>query len=162
MADKPDDVLISIAPSPSRRWMGVLSLAGVGALMLSLVFEVDGAVRFAFLALAVAAFFCADRLRAATADGIVLTREELRTRSGRRLATVSNVAGVERGAFAFKPSHGFLVKLKEPEGRGWAPGLYWQRGRLLGVGGVIGGGEARAMAEMLTALTLGDLPDAQA
>lgn len=162
MADKPDDVLISIAPSPSRRWMGVLSLAAVGALMLSLVFEVDGIMRLLFLGMAVFAFWFADRMRAATADAIELTREELRTRSGRRLATVANVAGVERGAFAFKPSHGFLVKLKEPEGRGWAPGLFWQRGRLLGVGGVIGGGETRAMADMLTALTLGNLPDTQA
>lgn len=162
MADKPDDVLISIAPSPSRRWMGVLSLAGVGALMLSLVFEVDGFMRLGFLGTAAIAFWFADRMRTATADAIELTREELRTRSGRRLATVSNIVGVERGAFAFKPSHGFLVKLKEPEGRGWAPGLFWQRGRLLGVGGVIGGGETRAMADMLTALTLGDLPDAQA
>ena len=160
MTDKSDDVLISIAPSPSRRWMGVISLGGVGVLLLALVFEVDGAMRLLFLAMALSAFWFADLMRRATEDAIELTREELRTRSGRRLARVTNVAGVERGAFAFKPSHGFLVKLKEPEGRGWAPGLFWQRGRLLGVGGVIGGGETRAMADILAALVRGDLPDA--
>lgn len=161
MTDRPDDVLIAIAPSQGRRWMGIISIAAVGVLLLSLVFEADGFMRLVFLALGLACFYCADRLRVATRESIELTRTELRTGSGRRLARVDNVAGVERGAFAFKPSHGFLVKLKEPEGRGWAPGLFWQRGRLLGVGGVIGAGETRAMAEILTALTLGELPDAQ-
>jgi hypothetical protein len=155
-----NEVLISIAPSQGRRWLAIVSIAGVGILFLALGFEVDGLVRLAFLGCAILAAFLADRLRRATADRLELTREELRTASGRHLARVENVKGVDRGAFAFKPSHGFLVKLKEPEGGGWAPGLFWQRGRLLGVGGVIGGGETRAMAEILTALIQGDLTDA--
>ena len=126
---------------------------GLGVLFFSLVFEPAGGLwRGLFLGLGALAFFAADRLRYFTSDTIELTREVIRTRSGRHLAHVSNVKAVERGAFAFKPSNGFLVRLHEREGRGWAPGLWWQRGRLLGVGGVIAGGQSRAMAEILSAL----------
>ena len=99
----------------------------------------------------------AARLWNATNDKLELTRTELRTASGRVLTEVANIRSVDRGAFAFKPSNGFLVKLEEPRGASWAPGLWWQRGRLLGVGGVLRGGEARAMAEMITALKNGTL-----
>jgi hypothetical protein len=57
---------------------------------------------------------------------------------------------VERGAFAFKPSNGFLVRLDKPLGRGWAPGLWWRLGRLLGVGGVTSASQSKAMAEILS------------
>lgn len=154
-----DDIVISIAPSPGRRWIGVLALAGLGVLLLSLVFEPTGGLwRLLFLGLSVGAFLSADRLRRATADSVVLTETVIRTGSGRILAHISNVKGIERGALAFKPSNGFLVRLHEPEGKGWAPGLWWQRGRLLGIGGVIPGGQSRAMAELLAALLLGPLP----
>lgn len=148
-----DDVLIAITASQARRWLGVAALFALGILFLTLVFEPTGGVwRFVFLGFGALAFFAADRLRYYTNDTIELTREEIRTRSGRHLAFVANVKAVERGAFAFKPSNGFLVRLNESEGRGWAPGLWWQRGRLLGVGGVIPGGQSRAMAEILAAL----------
>lgn len=155
-----DEVLISVAPSPARRWLGFLALAGLGILCLSLALQ-PGAVVWQLFSLCLAglAFFASNRLRLATRDSIVLTRTQLRTGSGRVLAHISNVKGVERGALAFKPSNGFLVRLHEPEGRGWAPGLWWQRGRLIGVGGVIPGGQARAMAELLGALLLGPLPE---
>ena len=158
MADR-TEVLISIAPSQARRWLAIVSIAGVGVLFLVLGFEVDGLVRLAFLGCAILALYLADRMRRVTEDRLVLTRQALTTGSGRHLVRVDNVKGVDRGAFAFKPSHGFLVKLKQPEGAGWAPGLFWQRGRMLGVGGVIGGGETRAMAEILTALIQGELPE---
>lgn len=148
-------VLISIAPSLGRRWLGVLSIAGIGVLVMTLVFESQGLWRLFFLGVAIVAFLAADRLRVATAGSIELTETELRTGEGRVLASVSNVSAVERGAFAFKPSNGFLVRLHQPEGKGWAPGLWWQRGRYLGIGGVIPGGQSRAMAEILSALIHG-------
>lgn len=155
-----EDTLITIAPSTGRRWIGILALAGLGVLLLSLVFEATGGLwRLLFLGFSVLAFLAADRLRIATDDSIVLTRTELRTGKGHLLTPVSNVKGVERGALAFKPSNGFLVRLHEPQGKGWAPGLYWQRGRLLGIGGVIPGGQSRAMAEILAALIQGVLPE---
>ena len=148
-----DDVLIAIKASQGRRWLGIGALFALGVLFLTLVFEPAGGVwRFLFLAFGGMAFYAADRLRHHTGDTIELTREVIRTSAGRHLAYVSNVKAVERGALAFKPSNGFLVRLHEAEGRGWAPGLWWQRGRLLGVGGVIPGGQSRAMAELLAAL----------
>ncbi|MDA9865086.1 hypothetical protein N9C96_00240 [bacterium] len=155
-----DEVLISVAPSPARRWLGFIALAGLGVLCLGLAFQPGEFLwRLFSLALAAAAFYASNRLRLATIDSIDLTRTQIRTGSGRVLAHVSNVKGVERGALAFKPSNGFLVRLHEPEGRGWAPGLWWQRGKVLGIGGVIPGGQARAMAEILGALQLGVLPE---
>lgn len=154
MNAQPDpDVLIAISASQARRWLGIAALFGLGVLFLTLVFEPTGGVwRFLFLGLGGIAFFAADRLRHYTSDTIELTREVIRTGSGRHLARVSNVKAVERGAFAFKPSNGFLIRLREREGRGWAPGLWWQRGKLLGIGGVIPGGQSRAMAEILAAI----------
>jgi hypothetical protein len=154
-----DDILISIQPSVGRRYLGVGSLAALAVVLLPLVFEAQGIWSLMFLAMSIAVAFAARGLWRATGDSIVLTRTELRTASGRVLTPVSNVRAVERGAFAFKPSNGFLVKLKTPHGRGWAPGLWWQRGRLIGVGGVIPGGQARAMAEFLTALANGTFDD---
>lgn len=142
--------------SPARRWIGVICLIALGVVFAALVFQPGGVyARLFFLGLAISSFLMADRLRQSTADEIELTKNGLRTSSGLQLVTLKNVRAVERGALAFKPSNGFLVRMHEPEGRGWAPGLWWKRGRMLGVGGVVSGGQARAMAELLTALHQG-------
>ena len=101
--------------------------------------------------------FAAERLWRATGGRLEVTRTELRTGEGRVLTPISNVKSVDRGVFAFKPSNGFLVTLEEPCGSGWSPGLWWQRGRMIGVGGVVRGGEARAMAEFIMAAKDGTL-----
>jgi len=147
-----EEILFSLEASRPRRAMGVFSLSAIGVLLLSLAFEAQGMWSLIFLAFAIAAFVGSLKLWQSTSDIIDLTKTELRTRSGRVLTPVANVKSVDRGAFAFKPSNGFLIKLEEPAGRGWAPGLWWQRGRLIGVGGVIPGGQSRAMAEILMAV----------
>ena len=114
----------------------------------------------AFLAAGLAALLASRRMYRATDDTVVLTREVLASGSGEVIARVENVSAVERGAFAFKPSNGFLVRLRMPDGSpGWRPGLWWRRGTFIGIGGVVPGGQSRAMAEVLTALTLDMLPD---
>ena len=147
-----DDIILSIQPSMGRRLLGSLCLAALGAVMLPLVLRASGIWSLFFLLLAILVLLAALRLWQATADKIVLTRDELKTGTGRVLTRVSNVKGVDRGVFAFKPSNGFLVQLHQPCGAGWAPGLFWQRGRMIGVGGVLPGGQSRAMAELLTSL----------
>ncbi len=115
--------------------------------------------QIAFLAGGLWAFLVAYRMYRATDDTIVLTRDELSSGSGELIAKVENVKAVERGAFAFKPSNGFLVRLKEADGApAWRPGLWWRRGTFIGIGGVVPGGQSRAMAEVLTALLLDMLP----
>ena len=155
--DKNDEILMTLAPSMGRRVVGAGSLAALGVLLLSLVFETQGVWSAFFLVLAGLSLFAAQRLWTATGGRLELTRTELRTGDGRILTTLSNVQGVDRGVFAFKPSNGFLVNLKEPCGAGWSPGLWWQRGRMIGVGGVVRGGEARAMAEIMMAAKEGTL-----
>jgi hypothetical protein len=152
-----DDIVMILAPSVGRRVLGAGSLAALGAILVSLVFESSGLAQAFFLILAILMLVGARRLWLATADRLELTRTELRTASGRVLTTVANIQSVDRGVFAFKPSNGFLVKLEEPSGSGWCPGLWWQRGRYIGVGGVVRGGEARAMAEFITAIKDGTL-----
>ena len=117
----------------------------------------------AFLAAGLAAFLASHRMYRDTNDTIVLTREVLASGSGEEIARVANVSAVERGAFAFKPSNGFLVRLAEPDGKpAWRPGLWWRRGTFIGIGGVVPGGQSRAMAEVLTALILDMLPEKDA
>ena len=156
--------LMVLGASPPRLWLGVACTAGLAMLLVWVVFAGRPAMVYqvAFLAGAGLALWAADKLRRAGQDRIVLTNKALKTESGRVLTEVDNVRSVERGAFSFKPPNGFLVHLKEPSGRGWVPGLWWQRGRVIGVGGVVSGGQSRAMAEALTALTLGALPDMRA
>lgn len=162
--DDDEVVLIELGPSAPRLWLAVICTAGLAALLLWIVFAGRPAMGYQvfFLAAAVAFLWLADRLRRTGGDGLVLTNKTLKTKSGRVLSPVDNVRSVERGAFAFKPPNGFLVRLKEPKGQGWTPGLWWQRSRVIGVGGVVSAGQARAMAETLTALTLGIHPDDQA
>ena len=164
---RPDDeevTLIILGASQPRLWLGVGCLAGLGLLLIWIVFPGRPAMihRVLFLAGGIAALAMAERLRRAGSDRIVLTNKVLKLESGRVLTEVDNVRSVERGAFSFKPPNGFLVRLERPSGRGWMPGLWWQRGRLIGVGGVVPSGKSRAMAETLTALTLGVLPDIRA
>ena len=68
------------------------------------------------------------------------------------VAAWDDIARVERGAFALRPSNGFLLHLHAPGPRAWAPGLWWRLGRRLGVGGVTAAGQSKGMAEILTAM----------
>ena len=155
-----DEILLSIGPSRARRMFAVFCFAALAFVLVGLLLQGDPNLLWQaiFLAAAMVSVYGAIRLYKGTDDEIELTRTELRTRSGRHLTTVENVKAVERGPFAFKPSNGFLVRLKQPSGRGWAPGLYWQRGRYLGIGGAINAGNTRAMAEILSALQMGVYP----
>ena len=157
---KTEEVLSTLPPSQGRRWMGILVFLALGVVLLWLGLANAPSMgwRIIFIVGGAAALWGSDVLRRATDDEIVLTREVLKTRSGIILAHVDNVDKVERGAFAFKPSQGFLVRLKKPEHKGWAPGLWWARGTFIGIGGVVSAGRSKAMAEILTALTQNMLP----
>lgn len=157
---KTEEILSVLPASAGRRWMGIIVFFALGVVLLWLGITNSPSFgwRVAFIGFGVAALWGSHVMRRATADEIVLTREVLRTRSGRVLTRVDNVEKVERGAFAFKPSQGFLVRLKTPAQPGWAPGLWWARGTFVGIGGVVSGGQAKAMAEILTAASLNMLP----
>ena len=157
-----EDALISITPAPARRAVTLAMLYSLAGLLLYIAFTQPPAslALLAFiLLLAAAVLWLAVATMRATCDGLVLTREVLRTEAGHVLCRVEDVAVVERGAFAFKPSGGFLVRLKSPATRGWAPGMWWRFGRSLGIGGAINAGAAKAMAELLSELARGETFD---
>lgn len=95
---------------------------------------------------------CCRRLWQATRGALILTRQGLFTEDGAEVAAVGRIASVDRGAFAFKPSNGFVLRLVAPIGTAWAPGLWWRVGRRVGVGGVTASVEARAMADIVAAM----------
>lgn len=154
------EVILSVEASPMRRWIGVGSLAALGGLLLWIAFMGTASILWV-LGLMIGAgisLWGAARLYQSTAVALELTEAGIRTAAGEVLVSVGDIAKIDRGAFAFKPSNGFLVRLKSPAARGWAPGLWWRSGTYLGIGGVLPPGETRAMAELLKAVDDGDLP----
>lgn len=87
----------------------------------------------------------------ATEGGVVLADGALRLESGEVLARIDEIERVERGAFAMKPAGGFVLKMKHKQPLGWAPGLWWRRGRTVAVGGVIHPASGKAMAQFIEA-----------
>ena len=147
---------VAVGISAARRAFAVGSMAVLGALLLWLAVAAPPrapALLLFLLAAGAGAVVMALRLHAATSRGLVLSGGELRESGpdGRLLARIGDVEGVDRGAFAFKPSSGFLLTLRRgaPGGRAWAPGLWWRIGRRVGVGGAMRGAEARTLAEVI-------------
>ena len=149
------ETLATLRPSPPRRAFGIGTLALLGVLLIWMAVATPPDALGWMLVLAGAgagALWSADRLRRATRGGLRLTREALITEDGTELFRLAEVTGVERGALAFKPSGGFLVRLSSPRPGAWAPGLWWRWRRSVGVGGVTNSAEARAMADVIAAL----------
>lgn len=153
MTDAP--VLARLHVSPVRRAVGLALLVAIGGFLVWVAFArpPEAPVWRLFLLVAGAgALWLAEAMRRATQGRLELTREALRDSSGRVLARVDEIRAVERGAFAFKPSGGFLLKLSAAHGAAWRPGLWWRLGRRVGVGGVTVGNEAKYMAEVIAAM----------
>ncbi|MDH3263837.1 MAG: hypothetical protein OEM24_07555 [Paracoccaceae bacterium] len=148
-------VLARLHASPVRRAVGLSLLVALGAILVWVAFsrppEAPG-WRLFLLSAGALALWLAERMRRATRARLELTREALCDTSGRILARVDEIRAVERGAFAFKPSGGFLLKLSAAPGAAWRPGLWWRLGRRVGVGGVTSGNEAKYMAEVIAAI----------
>lgn len=152
---KEDEVMATVSASFTRRWMGVGALYAMGAFLMYLALTGSPAFgwRVFLIVFGFGSMWLADTMRRATGHVIELTREELRDSSGVVLARVDDIAKVDRGIFAFKPSNGFLIKLStRTAGRVWRPGLWWRLGRQIGIGGVAPGYQTKFMSEMLAAM----------
>ncbi len=148
-----DPIIATLAASPPRRLTGTVMLALLGGLLIYLAFSVPFSTSQVVLIISgTLVLIAASRLYAATSQVIELTQSELRVRGGVVLAELSNIAKVERGAFAFKPSNGFLVSTKTSGPRRWAPGLFWCFSRRIGIGGVTGAPQTKGMAEAIAVL----------
>ena len=149
------DVLAILHASAGRRVFGVGILGGLGVILLSVAITQppsDLIWRLFLLGAAGTAIWMAVRMWQATSQRIELTETELRTSDGKVIARVADIEHVDRGAFAFKPSNGFLLRLSKANARAWQPGLWWRMGRRVGIGGVTPGAQSRAMADVISAM----------
>ncbi|QGX99049.1 hypothetical protein EI983_12520 [Roseovarius faecimaris] len=151
------EVLAQVEASAPRRGLGVGMLVILGAMLLYIAFATPPggvALLVMLIVMGAGALFAAERMRQATRLVLELTNEELRLSDGRVLARVEEFVSIDRGAFAFKPSHGFMLKLKTPSKAAWAPGMYWRFGKRIGVGGVTPGAQTKIMADMIAAMIM--------
>ena len=149
------EILVKLEVAQGRRMFGVLSIAGLGITLLyvAAVFPPTKILALFALILVGALFIWASfRLYRSTDNTILLTREAITTQSGHVLCRLDDIAKVDRGFFAFKPSNGFLVLLKERGERSWAPGMWWHLGKHLGIGGVTSPRQSKEMVSIIQIL----------
>lgn len=146
------DLVARITPSPFRRWLAVSILAILGGLLIYLALSRPPASilwQLFLLAMGSLALILADQVRQATALSIEFSNGRMVDSAGREICSLDEIASIERGAFAFKPSNGFLIHLRTRKPRHWAPGLWWRIGRRVGVGGVTPVSQTKFMSEMI-------------
>lgn len=153
MADG-ETVLATVRASAMRRGLGVTMLAVLGLLLVYTGIARPPA-QFAWQAflivMGIIALWGAERMRRATRATVELTEAGLRTSDGEEIAAMDNIASVDRGAFAFKPSNGFILRLKRRAPGRWQPGLWWRMGPRVGIGGVTPGAQGKVMADIIAA-----------
>lgn len=151
MQEHDEDVIVTLQASALRRIFAYGAVFALGAMLILLAFVQPPALgwQLFLIVLGGGALVVAERLRRATLMGLILTEHELRDSSGAVLTTLENIRSVDRGAFAFKPSNGFVLRLHQSTPRVWAPGLYWCFATRIGVGGVTASGPAKYMAEQI-------------
>ncbi|MBR9863388.1 MAG: hypothetical protein GYB24_08130 [Rhodobacteraceae bacterium] len=152
-----EDVIATLKPSLGRRWFGALSLGGLGLVLILAVFYNPPeilALRIIMPLIGALFIWQAQWNLRVTSSALYLTRQGLFDDAGNQICALYNMREVDRGVFAFKPSNGFLVRLAEPEPKGWAPGLYWRLGKRLGIGGATNPAQNKAMAEAIEMLIM--------
>ena len=149
------EILATISPSRPRRLFALCVLFFLGVLVILIAFLRPPVVfhwQIMLMLFGAVVLWFADLLRRASSKSLILTKTDLRESTGRLLANVDDIEGIDRGVFAFKPSNGFMLKTSSSEGLAWAPGVWWRIGNRIGVGGVTPAGEAKSMAEIITVM----------
>ena len=149
-----EEVLATVNASLPRRVVALGLLCVLAVLVIYVAIATPPALGWQIFLIAVgtSSLMVANAVRKATASELELTREELRDTSGIILVRLEDVASIDRGAFAFKPSNGFLLRLKKPHSRGWRPGLWWRSSRRIGVGGMTPGGQTKFMSDIIAVM----------
>ena len=150
-------VIAKLEASPVRRGLALFVMMLLGFLLLYLAITTYASFfHKVFLVVVVAAvFFMARAMQRGTSGHIELRDTGLFFENGRCLTLIDDITRVERGAFAFKPSNGFVVSLTQKTHRAWVPGLYWAFGTKIGIGGVTAPSDAKFMADSLAVLIAG-------
>lgn len=147
------------------RWLVLITLTGFAVVSLFAAANSLGSQPLmAFFAALIAAGlgFTAWSLGRADGNMVLFDGERLTDDSGAEICRLDEIEAVERGFAFFKPSSGFVLKLKTERGRAWNPGLWWRVGRRVGVGGATRGRAGKAMAdEITTVMALAQMPEFQ-
>lgn len=146
-----DEVLAHVQASVVRRWVGVAMLACVGIALIYVAVTAPPVFGWQVFLIVFGGLIIgfAEKVRRVTEHGLELTETELRDTQGTVLALITDIEGLDRGFFAFKPSNGFLIRTKTPGTRAWRPGMWWRFGRRIGIGGVMPASQTKMMAEAL-------------
>lgn len=146
-----EDILLSVRASTVRRSIAAVILAGIGLMVLQYGLSGSGGGLGSVLALAIGAFgiWFSFSTWNGTDRTIELTSKGIRETGGPLLVRLEDIQAVDRSAFAFKPSGGFVLKLKSSHRRGWVPGLWWRLGRRFGVGGILPSVQTKLMADLI-------------
>ncbi len=153
-----DTILAALSPAPVRRWLSTLLIFALAVVFL--VLAAKGFVlgqeagqgtgqRLVLALLGLASLWVASLSLRGQARSLVLTRSAVMDSEGTILARLDQIARVDRGTFAFKPSNGFMLYLNQPAPRAWVPGLYWRIGTRLAIGGATHPAETRNMADQI-------------
>lgn len=153
-----NEILATVTVSAPRRWLALGMLAFLGVLLVHFGFSAPPQsflLQVFVIGLGALSIALALKMHRGTGSTVELTRAGLRDGDGTVIAPIEVIERVDRGAFAFKPSNGFMLRLSEGQGRVWRPGLWWRLGRRVGVGGVTPGNQTKVMAEILQVLISG-------
>jgi len=148
------EVLAVIHSSMGRRILGIGSLYALSLMVIYVALTQPPEIGWQLFLLIMGggSIWIAERMRKATGNALELTEHELRDTSGILIARVEDMVSLDRGAFAFKPSNGFLIRLSSGQRRTWRPGMWWRIGSRIGVGGMVPGPQTKFMAEMISAM----------
>ena len=147
--------LARLEVSRFRRTLGVsvqVFLAGFLLFTVSSNPSTNAIWSLALAALGFGLLWFAWRFWNATEHSLVLTGDGLFDSAGKHFCSFDDITKVDRGLFAFRPSSGFLIRLKKPVQRGWAPGLWWAFGKSIGVGGATSRPAGKQMADILSVM----------
>lgn len=154
---RPSGPIHVLRPSGTRRVVGLVVLLALGMMLLSIaVLDPPGNPGWLvfLIAMGAGALFLAQRGWRGSAVAIVLDADGLHEEDGTPIAPLADIVSVDRATFSFKPSNGFLIRLRDPLGRAWNPGMWWRIGRRVGIGGVTRGAETKMVADALSAMVM--------
>ena len=150
-----EEVLAVVRASAARRGLGVTMLVLLGVILVyTAVMRPPAAPAWQMFLILVGLFslWAAEKMRRATLLAVELTMEGLRSSDGEVIAAMDDIDSVDRSMFAFKPSNGFILRLKARAPGRWQPGLWWRMGKRVGIGGVTPGAQSKTMADILAAM----------
>lgn len=153
-ASNDQEVLARVKASAGRRFLGIGMLCFLALMVIYVAITTPPSMGWQIFLIAIGAvsLMIANAMRKSTVETLELTREELRDTAGTVLARMDDVLSIDRGAFAFKPSNGFLLRLAVPYDRAWRPGLWWRGGKRVGVGGMTPGRQTKYMSEIIAVI----------